>query len=199
MMRGLHCFLVICMYSMSAQTMGRTFDRLVLEINGRSYSQRQIEVYQALRSIAMGEPSSKGLPTSDAWLMSLESFRDEMMVYLNIENDAEKMESLQVNSKAIRQVQERLQALVAADNKWRDFFRSYSIGDKQVTDELIRMFKVQAYLESLVRPAGTGQGGMVRYRKIDPKEDWFLSLFHATPHRLYDRARDYRVIQPLGG
>jgi len=54
-------------------------------------------------------------------------------------------------------------------------------------------------LESLARPAGTGQGGIVRYRKIDPNEDWFVSLFHATPHRLYDRARDYRVIQPLGG
>ncbi|HYX36034.1 MAG TPA: hypothetical protein VE954_23275 [Oligoflexus sp.] len=199
MMRTLLCFLVICVYSMSTLAKARTFDRLVLEINGKSYSQRQIEVYQALRTIASGGPSDKGLPGAEGWILSLDSFRDEMMIYINIENDAEKMDSLQVDSKAIRQVQEKLEALVATDDNWRDFRRRYSISDREVTEYLIRMFKVQAYLESRGRPVTTGQGAPSGYRKIDASEPWFVTLFHATPHRLYDRARAYQVIEPFGG
>ncbi len=199
MMRSLLCFLVICVYSMSTLAKPRTLDRLVMEINGKSYSQRQIEVYQALRTIAAGEPSDKGLPGPGNWLLSLDSFRDEMMIYINIENDAEKMEKLQPDNKAIRQVQEKLEALVATDDKWRDFHRRYSISNREVTEHLIRMFKVQAYLESRGRPATAGQGVLSGYRKIDVSESWFVTLFHATPHRLYDRARSYQVIEPFGG
>lgn len=199
MMRSLLCFLVISVYSMSTLAKARTFDRLVLEINGKSFSQRQIEVYQALRTIAIGEPSDKGLPGPEGWILALESFRDEMMVYINIENDAEKMDMLQGNSKAIGQVQEKLEALVTTDDKWRDFRRRYSISDSEAWRQLNRMFKVQAYLESRVRPAGTGQGGISGYRRIDRTAEWFVTLFHATPHRLYDKAREYQVIQPFGG
>ncbi|HET9240574.1 MAG TPA: hypothetical protein VFO10_25140 [Oligoflexus sp.] len=199
MMRSLLCFLVICVYSMSTLAKPRTLDRLILEINGKSYSQRQMEVYQALRTIAAGEPSDKGLPGPDTWSSAIDSFRVEMMIYINIENDAEKMEKLPVDSKAIRQVQEKLEALVATDDKWRDFHRRYSISDREVTEHLIRMFKVQAYLESRGRPATPGQGVSTGYRKIDVTESWFVTLFHATPHRLYDRARSYQVIEPLGG
>ena len=199
MMRGLLCFLVICVYSMSTLAKPRTLDRLILEINGKSYSQRQMEVYQALRTIASGEASDKGLPGPANWLLSIDNFRDEMMIYINIENDAEKMDKLQVDSKAIRQVQEKLEALVATDDKWRDFHRRYSISDREVTEHLIRMFKVQAYLESRGRPATPGQGVLSGYRKIDVAEPWFMTLFHATPHRLYDRARSYQVIEPFGG
>jgi hypothetical protein len=199
MMRSLLCFLVICVYSMSTLAKPRTLDRLILEINGKSYSQRQMEVYQALRTIASGEPSDKGLPGPDSWSSAIDSFRDEMMIYINIENDAEKMEKLQVDSKAIRQVQEKLEALVATDDKWRDFHRRYSISDREVTEHLIRMFKVQAYLESRGRPATVGQGVLSGYRKIDVTESWFVTLFHATPHRLYDRAQSYKVIEPLEG
>lgn len=198
-MRSILCFLVICVYSTSALAKTRTFDRLVLEINGKSYSQRQIEVYQALRTIASGDPSDKGLPGADGWLLSLESFKAEMMIYINIENDAEKMDSLTGNSKAIRQVQEKLEILVATDDKWHDFRRRYSISDREVTEYLIRMFKVQAYLERRGQPVGTGQGGISGYRKIDITEPWFVTLFHATPHRLYDRARAYQLIEPFGG
>jgi hypothetical protein len=198
-MRSLLCFLVICVYSMSTLAKPRTLDRLVLEINGKSYSQRQIEIYQALRTIASGEPSDKGLPGPAYWSASLESFRNEMMIYINIENDAEKMEKLQGDNKAIRQVQEKLEALVATDDKWRDFHRRYSISDREVTEHLIRMFKVQAYLESRGRPAPSGQGALSGYRKIDVAEPWFMTIFHATPHRLYDRARTYQVIEPFGG
>jgi len=198
MMRSLLCFLVTCVYSMSTLAMARTFDRLVLEINGKSFSQRQIEVYQALRTITLNDPSDKGLPGPDSWPLSLESFRDEMIIYINIENDAEKMSMLQTNNKAIQQVQEKLEALVAADDKWRDFRRRYSISDREVTEHLIRMFKVQAFLESRVRPVMTGQEGGSDYRKIDRTAAWFLTLFHATPHRLYDRARAYQTIEPLG-
>ena len=199
MMRSLLCFLVICVYSMSTLAKPRTLDRLILEINGKSYSQRQMEVYQALRTIASGEPSDKGLPGPDNWLSSIDSFRDEMMIYINIENDAEKMEKLQVDNKAIGQVQEKLEALVATDDKWRDFHRRYSISDREVTEHLIRMFKVQAYLESRGRPATPGQGVLSGYRKIDVADAWFVTLFHATPHRLYDRARSYQLIEPFGG
>ena len=198
-MRSLLCFLVICVYSMSTLAKPRTLDRLVLEINGKSYSQRQIEIYQALRTIASGEPSDKGLPGPAYWLESVESFRDEMIIYINIENDAEKMEKLQGDNRAIRQVQEKLEALVATDDKWRDFHRSYSISDREVTEHLIRMFKVQAFLESRGRPAPTGQGALSGYRKIDVAEPWFVTIFHAPPHRLYDRARTYQVIEPFGG
>lgn len=199
MIRSLFCFLVICVYSMSTLANARTYDRLVLEINGKSYSQRQIEVYHALRTIALREPSGKGLPDSDGWLRSVDTFRDEMMVYINIENDAEKMDSLQADNKAIQAIQEKLEALVAADDKWRDFRRRYSISDREVTENLVRMFKIQAFLESRVRPAGTGQGGISEYRKIDTAAPWFVTIFHATPHRLYDRAREYQIIQPFGG
>jgi hypothetical protein len=184
---------------MSTLAKPRTLDRLVLEINGKSYSQRQIEIYQALRTIASGEASDKGLPGPDTWLLAIDHFRDEMMIYINIENDAEKMEKLQADSRAIRQVQEKLEGLVATDDKWRDFHRRYSISDREATEHLIRMFKVQAYLESRGRPATHGQGALSGYRKIDVNESWFVTLFHATPHRLYDRARRYQVIEPFGG
>ncbi len=199
MMRALLCFLLALVYSMSNLAKARTFDRLVLEVNGKSYSQRQIEVYQAIRTIASGEPTSKGLPGPEGWERALESFRNEMMIYINIENDAEKMDSLPTNHKAIQKIQDKLEALVAGDDKWRDFFQKYHISDRELTEQLIRMFKVQAYLESRVRPAGTGQAGAVPFLKIDLNADWYTAILHATPHRLYDRGREYRVIQPFGG
>ena len=199
MLRSLLGFLLALAYSMSIEAKTRTFDRLILEINGKSYSQRQIELYQALRTIALGEPSSKALPGPEVWAASLDSFLQEMMIYINIENDAEKMNSLELNSKAIRQVQGRLEALQAADEKWRDFLRRYQVGDREVTDQLIRMFKVQAFLQSYVRLAASGQGGALSILRIDPNAEWYVALIRATPHRLYDRARDYQYIQPFGG
>ncbi len=198
MKRRLLFSMLIYLYSMGSPILAKTLDRLILEINGKSYSQRQIEIYLAVRNLAMDPKTVMVQAEPDAWPKAIEAFQNDMLIYLSIENDAEKLDLLQVNSKAIRMVYDHLMERVNTNEKWRDFFKSYHIQDKEVMELLLKMFKVHAFLE-WKGVAPLAEIGRVGVREVDVKAEWFRVITRATPHRLYDRARVYQTIEPFGG
>lgn len=199
MLRCLLCLLISCVYVMSTRLEANTLDRLILEIDGKSFTQRQIEVYQALRCLAMGSMTSKALPGPEGWVEALESFRNEHVIFVNIENNIEKMDTLQPDHRSIRRVLEQLETLKGTNFKWRDFVRAYHLNEKELLATLFRIYQIQAHLQGLAHPGLPGQLGSTHFIVIDPEAEWFKVLFQSAAVRYYDKAREYTPIQPLGG
>jgi|GEM_PF-6691665 hypothetical protein len=174
----------------------RMLDRLILEINSKSYTQRQIEIYHALRTIAMGEPIAKALPSSSGWKDAVEIFKNEILVYSNIENDPQRMESFQPDNKALQEAEALVQKAQLEHDGFRGFLRGYQVSETEIIRNLLTFFRVQAYVRSRIQVIGPTAGGSVPpLLSIDAKSDWFSSLQRMTPYRLFDRAKEYRPIE----
>ncbi len=191
-----YCFLTY-VYSLSTLAQGIIYDRLILEINGKSYSQRQIEIYLVMRNLVMDPKSSMAQIEAEQWPEGLEIFQNEMLIFNAMESEPEKFATLSLNSNSQRLLQERLKELLATNDKWRDFSQRYHIRDKEVMELLAKMLKVQAFLERMKQPplVDIDRSPLIN---VDTGAPWFLHLSRGTPVRLFDRARVYLKIKPFG-
>ncbi len=197
MRRQLLWLLVYLLAATSAVAQPRMLDRLILEINSKSYTQRQIEIYHALRTIAVGEPLAKALPSASGWSEAVEIFKNEILVYSNIENDPQRMESFQPDNKALQEAEALVQKAQLEHDPFREFLRRHQVSDTEIIRNLLTFFRVQAYVRSRIQVITPATGGLAPAAfSIDAKSDWFSALQRTTPYRLYDRAREYKVLEP---
>ncbi|NRA44025.1 MAG: hypothetical protein HRU09_03605 [Oligoflexales bacterium] len=63
----------------SGQELG---DRLLMDINHYTFSQRQMEVYLLIKSLIYKTGKQKAKLNQDNWLPSIEKFREDMIIYL---------------------------------------------------------------------------------------------------------------------
>ena len=193
---GSSCLLFSLIFNFRAEA--RTFDRLVVEINGKSFGQRQIELYVAVRRIAQGDLAAPVIVEGEAWRTSLDVFQRDMTVYINIENDSEKFDALVIPNAAVAEVQARIEHLHANDVGWQRFFEKYHVRDSEIMRALLQIFKIQVYIGGFAGVGKAGKARPFRLIQIDPRSAWFKNFAHSTPVRLYDRALEYLTIEPYG-
>jgi hypothetical protein len=187
----------LLMYASTLMAEPVLLDRLIVEINAKSYSQRQIEIYQGLRTIAMGETPAKALPHADTWAGTLETFKNEMMVYSLIESDAQRLESFQADQKKLEEGEKSILRWQQSDKAFDDFVRRRGLTEAEIVRVLITVFRVQAYVRSRVQLISQGSGEDGKFLSIDPMADWFQSLQKLTSYRYYGKARDYIPLVPF--
>lgn len=193
-------FLLYLLYTASTIAEPRLLDRLILEISGKSFSQRQIEVYHSLRTLAAGEAPSKALLNPENWKGAIERFKNEMLVYANIESDAQRMESFQPDQAAMKAAALRVQAVQLEDRSIQDLFKRLGLREGEIVQELLIIYRVEAFVRSRALVTASNREDNPSLSPIDPKSDWFLAMQRLTPYRFYDGATEFAALAgPLAG
>ncbi len=174
-------------------------DRLLVEVSGKSYSQKHLETYVLLRSIAMGEPSRRGLPSPETWVEAIEIFKDDMIVVTQLENDQGKNDSFLPDSKKISEAQKALSEAQSKDKEIDAFIRQRGLSDSDLLKVLMTVLRVEGYVRSRMQLAQTksndDQGPI--FAKIDRDADWFKALQKSVAYRYYLGAKEYKPLASL--
>lgn len=195
MRRLLSYFLLYLLYTASTIAEPRLLDRLILEINGKSFSQRQIELHHVLRTLAAGEAPSKALLSPEHWKGVIERFKNEMLVYANIESDAQRMESFQPDNAAVKAATLRVQATQLEDKPVQEVFKRLGVREDEIVQELLIIYRVEAFVRSRALVTASTRGDSPALHPIDTKSDWFLALQRLAPYRFYDGATEFVALQ----
>lgn len=174
-------------------------DRLVVEMSGKSYSQKQMEVYTLLRTIAMGEPARSGLPSSDLWAVQLEDFKNAMIIVTQLENEPTKMESFLPDSQRLIEAEKALSEVQSKDKEVDAFIRQRGLSDADLNKSLTMILRVEGYTRSRqqlaqMRPIDEKGPNFV---KLDPSLPWFQALLKGVAYRYYSFAKEYKTLSPL--
>lgn len=174
-------------------------DRLLLEISGKSYSQKQLEVYTLLRTIAMGEPARSGLPSGEKWSEQLENFKNEMVIVTQLENDQTKLDSFLPDTKTLTDGEQALNTAQSKDAEVDAFIRQRGLTDSDMSKLLTMIFRVEGYTRSRLQLTQTRSADDKgpNFIKLDPSAEWFQALLKATAYRFYAQAKVYKPLASL--
>ena len=193
-------FLCLAMYLLfSATLMAEQFllDRLIVEISGKSYSQKQLEDYNLLRTIAMGDGPRQGLPSPEKWPEQVEQFKNDMIVYNQMENDQQKLDSFAPDSKKVQAAEKALVAAQVGDPDLDKFIRQRQLTEAEISRILMVVFRVEGYTRNRLQLSAVKTNEENVFTRIDPKADWFQALTKATAYRFYFQAKGYKVLAPF--
>ncbi len=172
-------------------------DRLIVEINGKAYSQKQMEIYELLRTIAMGEAAANGLPAANRWNAQLESFKNDMVVYTLLENDQQKLESYAPDPKRVLEAEHVLVTKQASDKELDQFIRQRQLSEADISRILTQIYRIEGFVKSRAQLSASKTTDEAAFAQLDPNADWFLALARTTAYRYYNKAKEYRPLVPF--
>lgn len=195
-MKNFICLVMYFFVSATLMAEQSLLDRLIVEINGKSYSQKQLETYELLRTIAMGDEPRSGLPSSERWAQQVEQFKNEMIVYTQLENDQQKLESFAADSKKMQDAETALGSAQGKNPELDHFIRGRQLSEADISRVFLMVFRVEAYTKSRQQLTAAKTQDDNSFTQLDPKADWFQALSKATAYRFYTRAKDYAALVP---
>ncbi|MBC7659773.1 MAG: hypothetical protein H7249_08695 [Chitinophagaceae bacterium] len=196
-MKKFMCLFMTFLFSAALMAEQSMLDRLIVEISGKSYSQKQLEVYVLLRTIAMGEGVKRGLPSAETWAEHVENFKNDMIVYTQLENDQQKLDSFVPDFKNVATAEKALVSAQAKDPALDAFIRQRQLTEAEISRILTILFRVEAYTKNRLQLSALKTNEESSFISIDPKTDWFVALSKATSYRYYAHAKDYKTLTPF--
>lgn len=168
-------------------------DRLVLEVDNTSYSQRQFELYVALRSALYGEDASKIVLVSEKnWSEQLEFFRLDMLV----EQEAQRLSTAPPGKRVVDAGVEVVKRKIDRSQQFKDYLVHMNADDAVVRRTLTSVLRVKSFLVSRGRQYGADVSRVEEKAEVDRTADWFIRLEQRTPFRIFEGARRYQAIDP---
>ncbi len=167
---------------------GRLLDRLVLEVNGKSYTQRQVEVYTLVRAAAMGRGAKDGLIGPDSWQGALEAFAHEALVMVSEGRGEDGEEVTQADPGDVHRVLSELQRLQEEEVSIKNFIKDYRIDDgelRRASEGVVRVQKLLSQKQKSLQSTNM-------WLSVDTKSQWYGSLKQSIGMRVYDEARIYK-------
>ena len=164
------------------------FDRLVLEVNKTSYSQRQVEIYIGTRNVLAARSADVDVSVNSRnWQDILFQFRDEMMV----EQEAQRLGTVQPNLqmvdelfKVLRTKQKRVRSLTA-------LYQRLNVDSAEVRTVLASIIRVRGFLVTKRRQGASD----LKQLNIEKSVGWFRKLTARVPSRVYEGALSYVPIK----
>lgn len=186
-----YLIIFVCTFSQAqAQVIS---DRLVLEINKNAYTQRQMELYIALRSaLTSAEPT---LINKSNWGEQMELFRREMVV----EQEAQRLSSAQPNRKTVQSGLAILEERRKKSPAFAAFLKRMQADEPTQRRTLASIIRVRVFLASKERQYSPDSTRLEQKADVDYKADWFVKLEQRTPYRIFEGAREYVEIEPRAG
>lgn len=181
----------VCTYS---QVYGQVIsDRLIIEINKNSYTQRQMELYIALRSAL----TSKELTFVNQanWSQQMDFFRREMVM----EQEAQRLSSAQPNRKTVQSGLSILEDRQKKSPEFASFLKRMQADEATQRRVLASIIRVRVFLSSKERQYSQDPGRLEEKTELDPKAEWYVKLEQRTPYRAFEGAREYVQIEPAAG
>lgn len=185
--------LLICAAGLcAASAWGATLaDRLVLEVDNTSYSQRQFELYTVLRSALYVEDAAKiTFVTEKNWTEQLDLFRLDMLVA----QEAQRLSTALPGKRVIDAAAEVVQRKIKRNPRLKEFLLRMKADDTVVRRALSSILRVKSFLLSRERQYGADLSRVEEKADLDRNADWFQRLEQRTPHRIFEGAHRYQVI-----
>lgn len=167
-------------------------DRLVLEVNKVSFTQRQFELYMALKSILeQGTAGQVELVTERNWSSQLQSFKNEMLV----EQEASRLSSVQPNRKMVEASKRMVDNKRQGDLIFSSFLHRVRANDTNIRRTLALVMRVKGFVISRQRQRTGRVAAKQRKGVLDKDADWFQDLERRVPYRIYEGARKWQPVQ----
>jgi hypothetical protein len=207
--------LVVCMLALAAAGVEAADaplgDRLVLSINNLPYTQRQVEIYiavkESLRKPATGPDgaAAKSAPVrlveSRNWGDALTVFAEDMIIL----QEAQRLGSFQSADQLLTKYDQVVKARIAGDRELRDGLLRLGADEQAVARTLETVLRVAAFRRSRDRQeqisgdkdAPELDGGSAASGAKSAR--WLVELQERGVVRRYEGASEYQMIQPQLG
>lgn len=159
-------------------------DRLVLEVDSFSYTQRQLELYIILKNIlSKNKPPPLTLIDARNWDQALNEFQIDML----IEQEARRIGSVHLSDKTIAVARKIVAQRSAKDPTFRLFLEHVGADETTIRKTLITILIVRKF-----------KIGKNLSRNNDSKANlykWINALQSRIPYRIYEGAKKFEPIQ----
>jgi hypothetical protein len=174
--------LLCFVFSISAYAEPILFNRVILKVNETAYTQRQLEIYELVKSLHTS--SSPLLASAENWKSLLMMFKEDLLVY----EEASKLRYASHPSFNAADERQRLKKIIEGDKKLSDLADRLSLSDADYDKTLLMIHKIVSYKEKQeVNPLDVS--GIPPDRRVPYLE-------RRVYVRFYEGAFEYRFIQP---
>lgn len=168
-------------------------DRMILEVQKTSFTQREFEAYFYVKQLLLSKNANPFLVLDqENWVAELETFRNEMLVNVLLDTEAQRLSSFYPNKTmvemAFKMIGDRRQEAVKA----REIWRRLQFSESEVRQALARLLKIQSYLKSKVRLRSEDFESKQWGYQLDSNAAWFERIDESYRYRFYQGALTYR-------
>ena len=152
-------------------------DRLLMEINHYTFSQRQMEVYLLVKNLINKKGEKVPIPGAENWLESVEKFKEDMFIYL----EAKRLGRFQAPDEKIQSIAKDLQRQLDADPSLKNIAQRLGVDRQTLLRAAGNVVQVQEFrsLKSMNGEAG-----------------WIKNLASKYVVRSFKGSYEYRFIHP---
>ncbi len=168
-------------------------DRLVIDVNGTHYTQRQIEAYYLVRVI-LSQQEGAGFPRIDAknWPQIIDMFRVEILV----EQEALRLGSFRPVDRAITHATDIFMSRVKQSAHAENMMKRLGLTGLSLTRTLTTVLRADALRRNKERQM-EAEGVAASAQGETPL--WLRDLNQRSVHRTFEGADVYKEIQPTMG
>jgi hypothetical protein len=170
-------------------------DRLVVSINNLPYSQRQVEVYIAVKEALRVNTKGQVLVVQENnWKPALNAFSEDMIIL----QEAMRLGSFQVNDTMMAKYLDIVQSKSATDPRFAEVVARLGIDRKTLLRTLEDVLRVAGFRRSKKRQEDVASKDSDRVPSKG-RQRWLRELEERAVSRVYQGAYGYRFINPTLG
>ncbi len=173
-----------------AETIG---DRLLLDINGLQYTQRQFESYLLVRGMLLSGGQTAHILSNENWRSSLQSFEQAMM----IEQEAFRLGGFQPSELMVETSMEIIKKKGTPDSEEGRQMQRLGLDDKASERIVASILRAEGMRRSRQRAASDNNVTGGGRRQAGLEEEWLVDLKRRAVVRRYNGAESYIMIKPV--
>jgi len=157
-------------------------DRLLLEVNGMSYSQRQMEIYHLIRqAIDLEIDQPLIVLARETWLDALHGYRDAMV----IDHEVQRLGSFRPAKAAIDLAEKIIRTRNEQDERMQELMERLEIGGRTLRQNVAMNLRIEAFRQNKDRPMQNQLG------RIASGPAWLEELRLRTQVRVFEGAEEF--------
>ena len=171
---------------------GRILDRLLIELNRVSYSQRYVEMYSVAKGLL--DPHASGTPPvagENNWPAILDDFRDDLLV----DQESKRITGVNIDKTVVENALNVIRQKRAEDPAVHAYLQRLGADDALLHKAVLSILNVKLFLTNKQKKEGVT--GSASTAVLDKKAPWFVKLEQVTPYRFFEDAHKYVPLSPM--
>jgi hypothetical protein len=166
-------------------------DRLVVEVDGTAYTQRQVELYTTLKSVLrQSDESQVTIMDEKNWSEGVEEFARDMM----LEHEAQRLGSFQPSRKVVLEAEKMIVSTRQKNLAFGTFLERMDASSLSLRRTLASVVRVHSFI--LSKESFANSKKKTKVSKDWQNEEWFKRLEERSSYRYYANGAKYEVITP---
>lgn len=152
-------------------------DRLLLEINQHTFTQRELEIHMAIKSLAL-KPGSNFLDINETnWLKNLALFKKDMIIF----QETRRLGRFQPSEERIQEIAVKVRNQLKNNKKWQSFSRRLGIERLTFLRSISNLIQIEEYR---------------RLKETSKDKNWLIELENKYVIRTFRNAKTFKKISP---